>query len=271
MKTQLKKSLKIFKIGGNILDNNEALHQFLDKFCSLGGSKILIHGGGKEASRLAEKLEIPVTMIQGRRVTDAPTLQIVTMVYAGLVNKRVVAKLQERNCNAIGLSGADGNAIRANKRPPICIAGVDEPIDFGFVGDINSQSINVHFISSLLNSNIIPVFSAITHDGNGNLLNCNADSIASAIAIAMADVFDTELIYCFEQKGVLRDINNPESVIPRITAYNFQQLLNEAVIAKGMVPKLENALNAVTAGVKSVTIKHSDDILKTGGTIISNE
>lgn len=266
-----KNTLKIFKIGGNVLDNPEALSRFLDDFCRVSGARILIHGGGKEATRLAERMELPVTMIQGRRVTDAATLDLVTMVYAGLVNKRVVSQLQQRGCNAIGLSGADGDAVRAVKRPPVAMAGMEEPVDFGFVGDINSSSVNARFIASLLAAGMVPVFSAITHDGEGNLLNCNADGVASSIAMALAEHFDAELYYCFEQKGVLRDIGNPDSVIPSVTAANFPELLAEGVIAKGMIPKLENALKAVASGVSCVVIKHSDDILEPSGTIISHE
>lgn len=266
-----KNTLKIFKIGGNVLDNPKALDKFLDNFCRVSGAKILIHGGGKEATRLAEKMELPVTMIHGRRVTDAATLDLVTMVYAGLVNKRVVSQLQQRGCNAIGLSGADGDALRAVKRPPVAMTGMEEPVDFGFVGDINSSSVNARFISSLLTEGMVPVFSAITHDGEGNLLNCNADGVAAALAMALCDTFDTELYYCFEQKGVLRDINDPDSVISLVTPLNFPELLDEGVIAKGMIPKLENALKAVASGVSCVVIKHSDDILEPSGTIISHD
>lgn len=260
-------TLKIFKIGGNVVDNPQALSEFIKNFCQIAGNKIIVHGGGKEATRLAQSLGIETKMINGRRITDRETIDVVTMVYAGLVNKRVVSLLQMEGCNAIGLSGADGDAIRATRRPPVMIDS--ESVDFGFVGDINSSSVNSRFISTLLSSGLVPVFSAINHDGDGTLLNCNADGVASAIATAMADKFETELYYCFEQKGLLRNIDDPESVIPLIYPEELPDLLNKGIIFKGMIPKVESAVKAVKDGVKLVAIKHSSDILEPSGTIIT--
>lgn len=214
-------TLKIFKIGGNVVDNPQILSKFLADFNRVSGDKIIVHGGGKEATRLASALDVPVTMIEGRRVTDRRTLDIVTMVYAGLVNKRVVAALQAIGCNAIGLSGSDGDAIRAVRRAP-------EPVDYGYVGDINASSVNVRLLTDLLGCGMVPVLCAITHDGDGLLLNCNADTIASSVAVALSQVRETELIYCFEQPGVLTDINDKSSVIPLITPMTFP-LLKRAV------------------------------------------
>lgn len=258
-------SIKVFKIGGNVVDNPEALAAFVRDFTSVSGSKVLIHGGGKEATRLCSRLEIPTVMLEGRRVTDAATLDVVTMVYAGLINKRIVALLQDAGCNAIGLSGADADTIRAVKRP-------SEPVDYGFVGDINSSSIRAPFIIRLLEAGLTPVFSAITHDGEGLLLNCNADSIAMSVATALAADTDTdvELYYCFEQKGVMRDISDSESLIPLLTAENYPALKEEGIISGGMIPKIENALKAVSEGVRSVYIKNAADILLPSGTCITS-
>ena len=183
--------IKVLKIGGNVIDNSEALESFVADFARLEGAKVLVHGGGKLATRLAERLDIPTTMIDGRRVTDRDTLDVVTMVYAGLVNKRIVAKLQAAGCNAIGLSGADGGAVRATRRAA-------QPIDCGFVGDISVEGVDADFILSLVERGVVPVFCSIMHDGEGELLNCNADSVASAVAVGLAQREDTELVFCFE-------------------------------------------------------------------------
>lgn len=253
--------LKIFKIGGNVVDNPEALSAFLDDFVRVSGRKILVHGGGKEATRLSKALGIETTMIEGRRVTDRETLDVVTMVYAGLINKRIVSGLQARACDAIGLTGADGDAIKAVRRPA-------KPIDYGYVGDITSESVNARFIDGLLKQDMVPVFCAITHDGDGTLLNCNADTIASAVAVGMSDLYDVLLTYCFELPGVMRDINDPDSVIELITAEDFDALKESGVINAGMVPKITNALRSVREGVKEVCIKNSRDILFPAGTTI---
>lgn len=251
----------VVKIGGNVVDNPEALGRFVGEFAAMPGRKILVHGGGKEATRLSARLEIPTTMIEGRRVTSRETLDVVTMVYAGLVNKRVVSLLQAAGCDAVGLCGADGDAIRATMRPK-------EPIDYGFVGDIAPEGVNARFIDSLLDAGKVPVFCAITHDGEGTLLNCNADSVASALAIGMAGTTAADLVYCFEQPGVMEDIDRPDSLIPEITPALYASLKESGVVSKGMIPKIENALRAVELGVSSVTIKHADNLNNTTGTVI---
>lgn len=243
--------IKVVKIGGNVIDNEAALAQFVVDFAALEGPKILVHGGGKLATRLAEKLEIPTTMIDGRRVTDAQTLDVVTMVYAGLVNKGVVVKLQAAGCNAIGLSGADGGVIRATRRPA-------KPIDFGFVGDITVEGVDADFILSLTERGVVPVFCSIMHDGAGTLLNCNADSVASAVAVAVAQKADTELVFCFEKQGVMENIDDPNSVIAEIRPHSYKTLLADGVVNKGMIPKIDGAFRALDSGVKVVTIKHSE-------------
>lgn len=255
------KQINVVKIGGNVIDNADALERFVNDFAKLPAPKILIHGGGKLATRLSEKLEIPTQMIDGRRVTDRDTLDVVTMVYAGLVNKQIVAKLQAVGCNAIGLSGADANVIPAVRRSPI-------PVDFGFVGDINADNINADFIATLLKAGVTPVFYAITHDAKGSLLNSNADSVASAVAVASATIAPTYMHFCFEKLGVMRDINDEASVIKEIVPESYRELREAGVVNKGMIPKIDNAFSAVKAGVKSVTIKHSDNLLSDIGTII---
>lgn len=254
-------SIKVVKIGGNVVDNPEALTRFISDFVKLPGRKILVHGGGKEATRMSARLDIPTTMIEGRRVTTRETLDIVTMVYAGLVNKRIVAMLQAAGCNALGLTGADANAITATRRPA-------EPVDYGFVGDIAPEGVSSELISSLLDAGITPVYCAITHDGHGTLLNCNADTIASSVAVGASRVAPTELVFCFEQPGVMEDINRPDSLIPLITPDIYADLRAKGVVSKGMIPKIDNAFKAISSGVTSVTIKHSD-ALNTGiGTVI---
>ena len=255
--------ITVVKIGGNVIDNEAALEQFVADFASLPSPKILIHGGGKLATRLAEKLEIPTTMVEGRRVTDAATLDVVTMVYAGWLNKRIVAKLQAAGCNALGFSGADGNMIPAVKRNP-------EPLDYGFVGDIEADKINTALLTTLLESGITPVFCAITHDAKGSLLNSNADSVASAVAVAAATIAPTDLVFCFEKQGVLRDVEDESSVIALITKADYPTLRNEGIISKGMIPKIDNAFRAIEQGVTSVTIKHSAQLANpTAGTTIT--
>ena len=253
--------INVVKIGGNVIDNPEALKRFAHDFAALPSPKILIHGGGKLATRLGEQLNIPAQMIDGRRVTDAATLDIVTMVYAGLLNKRIVALLQSEGCNALGLSGADGDVVRAVRRKP-------EPIDFGFVGDIDASKINAELIRTLLESGITPVFCAITHDGNGSLLNSNADSVASAVAVAASRIAPTSLLFCFEKAGVLRNVDDESSVIDEIRPDNYASLRAEGAINKGMIPKIDNAFAAIDAGVQSVIIKHSDALLQESGTTV---
>lgn len=253
--------VKVVKIGGNVIDNEQALRAFVADFAKIQGPKVLVHGGGKIATRLSEKLGITTTMIEGRRVTDRQTIDVVTMVYAGLVSKHIVALLQAEDCNAIGLSGADASVIRAVRRAAM-------PIDFGFVGDISTSGVDAEFILSLIERGIVPVFCSIMHDGEGELLNCNADTVASSVAMALAEKVDTELIFCFEKRGVLTDIDNPNSVIGTIRSDSYKELLSEGVVNKGMIPKIDNALKAVSEGVKSVTIKHSEELLVESGTKI---
>lgn len=245
--------IKVVKIGGNVIDSEESLSSFVSDFASIEGPKVLVHGGGKLATRLAERLDIPTTMIDGRRVTDSDTLDVVTMVYAGLVNKRIVAMLQSLGCNAIGLSGADGGAVRATRRAA-------NPIDFGFVGDISVEGVDTAFIRNLTEQGIVPVFCSIMHDGKGQLLNCNADSVASAVAVGLATECDTELLFCFEKRGVMRDIDDDTSVIANINREGYKTLLAEGVVNKGMIPKIDGAFRALECGVKVVTIKHSAEL-----------
>lgn len=253
--------IRIFKIGGNVINNPAALTEFLNDFASVSGKKILVHGGGKEATELSRSMGLETKMVNGRRVTDEKTLDIVTMVYAGLINKRIVAKLQELGCNSIGLSGADGNVIPAVRRNP-------EPMDFGFVGDIDPAEINTRFISLLLDNEISPVFCAICRNKAGGLLNCNADTIAASLAEACARLEPVDLTYCFEKNGVLAEIENEDSVIELITPELFKDYVAEGKISGGMIPKVENALNAISKGVASVRICSSENINSKSGTYI---
>lgn len=241
----MKEKLSIVKIGGNVIEDENALDVFLTAFSNLEGPKILIHGGGKLATQLATRLGIPSNMIDGRRITDKETVDIITMVYAGLANKKIVAQLQGKGINALGLSGADGNSIQAHKRPV-------KEIDYGFVGDIDS--VNDELLTNLLNSNITPIFCAISHDGNGQLLNTNADTIASEVSIAMASHFNTTLFYCFEKKGVLLNIKDENSVVKQINTITYQELLADGIIADGMLPKLHNCFHALENKVRKVCL-----------------
>ncbi len=255
------KELTIIKIGGNIVDKPDSLDLFLKDFHKVKGPKILVHGGGIMASEMSKKLGITTQMVNGRRVTDYETLKVVSMVYAGWINKSIVAALQKIGCNAIGLSGADGDIVPAVKRAP-------EPIDFGYVGDVNPNNINSALLESLLGRGICPVFCAITHDRNGTLLNTNADTMASAIAIAMSKDYCTQLVYCFEKDGVLLDKDDPESIIPLITRKNYEKLKEEGVVSEGMIPKLDNAFAAIENGVSSVTVKHATNLGNNKGTLL---
>lgn len=258
--------LYIIKIGGNIIDDEEKLLSFLQEFSKIEGHKILVHGGGKLATRVAEAMHIPQQMKDGRRLTDAETLKVVTMVYAGYINKNVVAQLQSLGCNAIGLSGADANAIQAHKR-------MHPEIDYGFVGDVDK--VNTALLTALLQLNTTLVFSPITHDGAGLLLNTNADTIAQEIAKAMSALFEVSLIYCFEKKGVLANASDDESVIASINASAFEALKTGKVISDGMIPKLQNAFAALHAGVGTITIGHADQLTQLlqqqAGTTITND
>ena len=245
--------LTIIKIGGNVIDNSENLHHFLQDFTSLEGPKILIHGGGKIATETSASLGIEAKMVDGRRITDIDTLRVVTMVYAGLINKNIVAQLQAKGANAIGLTGADGNIIKAKKRPV-------KEIDYGFVGDLDESSVSVISLTNLLQAGFVPVLCAITHDGETQLLNTNADTIASAVAVAMSSAYETHLVYCFEKKGVLKDINDDATVVREIRSSDFEPLKADGTVAGGMIPKLHNAFEAINKGVTSVYIGKADEL-----------
>lgn len=258
--------LYIIKIGGNIIDNETLLTSFLQQFAAIEEKKILVHGGGKLATRLAEKLGIEQQLIDGRRITDAETLKVVTMVYAGYINKNIVAQLQSFQCNALGLCGADGDAILAHKRRhPI--------MDYGFVGDVDT--INTYLISNLLNQNLTLVFAPITHDQQGLLLNTNADTIAQELAKSLSQDFDVSLIYSFDKAGVLLDADDDSTVIPELTPAYYQALKSKQKIFAGMIPKLDNAFAALNSGVKRVIIGKAENLpaLINGeaGTTIRNE
>ncbi|PCH54418.1 MAG: acetylglutamate kinase [Flavobacteriaceae bacterium] len=239
------KTLNIVKIGGNIINNEEVLTSFLKDFSKLEEPKILVHGGGKRATEIASEMGLKPKMINGRRVTDEANLEVVTMVYAGLLNKKITAILQQNNCNAIGLSGADGNCILAHKR-------VVTGIDYGFAGDINK--VNAQTINVFLQNKMTPVFCAITHDKKGQLLNTNADTIASEVAVGMSKIYNTELNYVFELKGVLQSINDKNSVITEINSEKYEQLVEQGIISEGMIPKLHNCFNSLKKGVQKVRI-----------------
>lgn len=241
----------IVKIGGNVIDSPEATHRFLTQFAALPAPKILVHGGGKLATQIAERLGLKAQLIDGRRITDEAMLEVVTMVYGGLVNKRMVAQLQAMNCNAIGLTGADGNVILAKKREV-------KEIDYGFAGDI--VAVNAEQFTRFLRQTLVPVIAPLTYDRTGSLLNTNADTMASAVASALVSAFDVQLVYCFEKKGVLADPQNDDSVIPQLTHAGYQRLKTEGIISKGMIPKLDNAYAALQQGVRQVIICHADEL-----------
>ncbi len=259
-------SLYVIKIGGNIIDDDALLSVFLKKFVAIKSKKILIHGGGKLATRMAEKLGIPQQLIDGRRITDVETLKIVTMVYAGYINKHIVAELQSLKCNSIGISGPDGNSILAHKRE-------NAPIDYGFAGDIDR--VNADWFRQLLDSGICIVVSSITHDGNNQLLNTNADTIAQEIAKAMSTFFEVSLVYSFEKPGVMQDVGNENSVINKLHPDYYKKLKETKKIFSGMIPKLDNAFKAIDSGVNKVIIGKGEelDLLISGkaGTTISHE
>ena len=242
-----KQSISIIKIGGNIIDNSTELRTFLSDFSGLEGNTILVHGGGKSATKLAQSMGLVPQMIDGRRITDAAMLEVVVGVYAGQINKDIVAQLQANGTNAMGFSGADGNLIQSDKR--------NHPtIDYGFVGDV--KKINTALLETLINSGITPVFCAITHDGKGQLLNTNADTIASELAIALSSVFEVTLTYCFEKPGVLFDAEDDTSVIEKINPDLYAKLKSEQAIHSGMIPKLDNCFNSLSKGVQQIRIGH---------------
>lgn len=241
----MKNKLIIVKIGGNVINNDKVLSSFLRDFSSIEGLKILVHGGGKKASELAVQIGLTPKMVNGRRVTDEANLDVVTMVYAGLLNKKIVAQLQQYDCNAIGLSGADANSIKAHKR-------IVKDIDYGFAGDVDE--VNDSIIKVFLENYLTPVFCAITHDKKGQLLNTNADTIASEIASGLAKHFEVVLTYCFEKNGVLKNMNDDDSVIENINSKSYKELKEENIIADGMLPKLENCFYALNNGVAKIVI-----------------
>jgi len=251
--------LTLIKVGGKIVEEEQELDRLLSDFSAINGYKILVHGGGRLATQLASALGVESRMVDGRRITDAETLKIVTMVYAGWVNKMIVARLQALKINAIGLTGADMNVIRSVKRPV-------REIDYGFVGDV--EKVDYELLTMLLQRNIVPVLSPLTHDKQGNLLNTNADTIAGEVAKALAGTFEVTLVYCFEKSGVLRDEQDEDSVIPIIDRALFQKYQSEGIISGGMIPKLENAFQAIDAGVKRVIITKASEIGSGRGTLV---
>ncbi len=257
----MKNKLTIVKVGGAIVEDSEKLNELLDNFAAIEGAKVLVHGGGRRATKVAAALGIESKMVNGRRITDADMLEVVTMVYGGLVNKNIIAKLQAKGINAIGLTGADMDVIHSHKRP------VKDGIDFGFVGDV--ERVDANKIKLLIDGGITPVMAPLTHDGQGNILNTNADTIASETAKALAALYDVTLIYSFEKKGVLSNPDDDDSVIPVITRTDFNKYVANGTIAGGMIPKIENALAAVDAGVKQVVITLANAIDGKHGTIIS--
>ncbi len=252
--------LTIIKVGGKIVEEPDTLAALIADFARIPGLKLLVHGGGRSATRLATQLGIEQKMVDGRRITDADTLRIVTMVYGGLVNKNIVTSLQAEGINAIGLTGADMDIIRSHRRP----AG---EIDYGFVGDVDR--VDAQAIARLLDAGLVPVIAPLSHDGHGSMLNTNADTIASEVARALAPLFDTTLTFCFEKPGVLADENDDTSVIKKIDRATYQQLRDRSIIAGGMIPKLDNAFKALNSGVKEVIITKADAIAVPGsGTVI---
>jgi acetylglutamate kinase len=259
--------LFVIKVGGNIIDDDEKLTSFLQTFAFIQAHKILVHGGGKIATEIGNKLGIESKYIDGRRITDDATIDLVTMVYGGLINKKIVAQLQSLQCNAIGLTGADGNIVPATKRTV-------KDIDYGWAGDIENSKVKSQNLKVLIESGFIPVFASLTHDEHGHILNTNADTIASSLAVALSKFYDIRLIYCFERKGVLENIDDENSVINFINKEKYRQLLDEQKLFSGILPKIDNAFAAINAGVKEVLIGNANDLIqnttdKTIGTLIT--
>lgn len=249
--------LTLIKVGGKIVEEPDTLQQLLRDFSSIEGHKVLVHGGGRSATKIASQLGVESQMVNGRRITDAEMLKVVTMVYGGLVNKNIVAGLQALQVNALGLTGADMNIMRSDKRPV-------KDVDYGFVGDV--KEVNADVLASLIQQGIVPVLAPLTHDKQGHMLNTNADTIAGEAAKALAKYFDVTLMFCFEKKGVLLNEDDDESVIPEIDRASFQKYVAEGIIQGGMIPKLENAFQAIDAGVKEVIITQASEIHKHTGT-----
>ena len=245
----MREKLTVIKVGGKIVEEEATLRQLLNDFAAIDGHKVLVHGGGRSATKIAAQLGIESKMVNGRRITDAETLKVVTMVYGGLVNKNIVAGLQARGVNALGLTGADMNVIRSVKRPV-------KEVDYGFVGDV--EQVDATLLSDLIHKGVVPVMAPLTHDGHGNMLNTNADTIAGETAKALSALFDVTLVYCFEKKGVLRDENDDDSVIPQITRAEFEQYVADGVIQGGMIPKLENSFEAIPEETISVLVPYGE-------------
>ena len=256
--------IRVVKIGGNVVDDQHALERFCREFAAMEGPKVLVHGGGVMASELQRRMGMEPVMVEGRRVTDEDTLKVVTMVYAGWCNKRIVSLLQGLGCNAMGLSGCDANVIRAEKRGPRTLSDGVTKVDYGYVGDVSKDSVNGGLIIQLLEMGIIPVFCAINHDAHGTLLNTNADTIASSISSAI----NAELLYCFEKNGVLCNRFDESSVIPVISRADFVRLKADGIISDGMLPKIENAFKALETGASGVVIRSSSNLLDNSGTRI---
>ena len=256
----MKEKLTVIKVGGGIVEEEATLNQLLTDFSAIEGYKVLVHGGGRSATKLAAQLGIESKMVNGRRITDAETLKVVTMVYGGLVNKNIVAGLQAKGVNAMGLTGADMNVIRSVKRPV-------KDVDYGFVGDV--EKVNADLLGNLIRQGVVPVMAPLTHDGQGSMLNTHADTIAGETAKALAELFDVTLVFCFEKKGVLRDADDDDSVIPVITPELFREYVDKGIIQGGMIPKLENSFSAIDAGVSQVVITLASAIHQPGsGTLI---
>lgn len=251
--------LTIIKVGGKIVEEEDSLKQLLHDFSKIDGFKILVHGGGRSATKIAERLGIESKMVDGRRITDSETLQVVTMVYGGLVNKNIVAGLQSLGVNALGLTGADMDIIRSDKRPV-------KDIDYGFVGDVKKVKGDV--LKLLIDQNIVPIIAPLSHDGQGNMLNTNADTMAAETAQAMSQYYDVSLVYCFEKKGVLMNEHDDDSVIPQLDKASYQKYVQEGIIQGGMLPKLENAFKSIEKGVSEVVITKASEIGKGEGTVI---
>lgn len=260
----MKEKLTIVKVGGAVVEDEQQLSQLLKDFSAIQGRKVLVHGGGRKATKMAERLGIETKMVEGRRITDAQMLEVVTMVYGGLVNKNLVARLQANGVNALGLTGADANIIQSHKRPPRMVNG--EAVDYGYVGDVDHVS-NVT-LSQLIAAGITPVIAPLTYDGQGNILNTNADTMASETAKALAHDYDVTLIFSFEKKGVLSNPDDDDSVIPVITKEDFERYKADGTISGGMLPKIENALKAVDAGVSRVIITLATALDGCHGTVI---
>jgi len=247
--------LFVIKIGGNVIDNDAVLRSFFKDFAAIQGKKVLVHGGGKIATSVGKQLGIEPNYVNGRRITDAATIDLVTMVYGGLLNKKIVAGLQALGCNAIGLTGADANIIPADRR-------MVTDVDYGFVGDIRNEKLGMKRVELFIENGLVPVVAPLTHDGKGQLLNTNADTIASSLAVGLSELYDVRLVYCFEKKGVLENIEDESSVINLIDRERYKQLLADHKLADGILPKIDNAFAAIGSGVKEVLIGDAKDLLQ---------